>query len=311
LLFSTQFLLVAWMGAAAVIGDKLTIGQLLAFLAYRTSFNLSATQLVGQVRQWRLSRLHLDRLADITGEPAEEVGRLPAQPSVRTAPEVRVEGLSFAYSSGERPLFQDVNFVIPAGAMVSIVGPSGAGKTTLLRILLGLLPPTAGRILIDGVPLTSHNLASWRSRIGAVLQDDLLFAGTFADNIAAFDQRYAQEHVEAAARLAEIHDDIIQMPMGYQSLITDMGAALSGGQRQRMLLARALHRQPDLLVLDEGTANLDPELENRISDTVATLPITRIAIAHRPALIERSALVVEMAHGGCRMLVRGALMQAV
>ena len=311
LLLSLQLLAVVWMGAAAVIGDRLTIGQLLAFLAYRTSFNLSATQLVGQVRQWRLSRLHLDRLADITGEPPEEIGRLPAQPAACVAPEIRVEGLSFAYSPGERPLFHDINFTVPAGSLVSIVGPSGAGKTTLLRILLGLLPPSGGRILIDGVPLTSYTLASWRSRIGAVLQDDLLFAGTFADNIAAFDQRYDQEQVEAAARLAYIHDDIIQMPMGYQSLITDMGAALSGGQRQRMLLARALHRGPDLLVLDEGTANLDPELEDRVSDAIAAMPITRIAIAHRPALIDRSALVLEMAHGACRVMGRGTLMQVV
>lgn len=311
LLLSLQLLVVVWMGAAAVIGDRLTIGQLLAFLAYRTSFNLSATQLVGQVRQWRLSRLHLDRLADITGEQPEEIGRLPARPHACVAPEIRVESLSFTYSQSERPLFQDISFVVPAGSLVSIVGPSGAGKTTLLRILLGLLPPSSGRILIDGVPLTPHNLASWRSRIGAVLQDDLLFAGTFADNIAAFDQHYDQEQVEAAARLAHIHDDIIQMPMGYQSLITDMGAALSGGQRQRMLLARALHRGPDLLVLDEGTANLDPELEDRVSDRIAAMPITRIAIAHRPALIDRSALVVEMAHGACRMLGRGTLMQAV
>jgi ATP-binding cassette subfamily B protein RaxB len=311
LLLSIQLLVVVWMGAAAVIGDRLTIGQLLAFLAYRTSFNLSTTQLVGQVRQWRLSRLHLDRLADITGEPPEEVGRLPARPNAGMAPEIRVENLSFTYSPGERPIFHDINFTVPAGSLVSIVGPSGAGKTTLLRILLGLLPPSGGRILIDGVPLTPHTLAAWRSRIGAVLQDDLLFAGTFADNIAAFDQRYDQAQVEEAARLAYIHDDIIQMPMGYQSLITDMGAALSGGQRQRMLLARALHRGPDLLVLDEGTANLDPKLEERVSDAIATMPITRIAIAHRPALIERSALVVEMAHGACRVLGRGALMQAV
>ena len=313
LIFSVQFLAIVTLGAQAVIANHFTVGQLVAFVAYRTSFDASATQLVAQFRQWRMTNVHLDRLADITGEPREQVGLVAARRVHAHPPEIRVENLSFAYSPAETPIFRDVSFTIPAGGFVAIVGPSGAGKTTLARLLLGLLTPGAGRILIDGVPLGATNLAEWRSRVGAVLQDDLLFAGSFADNIASFDGGADQDAIERAARFARIHDEILAMPMGYQSLISDMGAALSGGQRQRMLLARAIHGQPDMLFLDEGTANLDPALETEIADAIAAIRVTRIAIAHRPSLIERADSVLEVHGGAVRLFDMAApgLMAAV
>ncbi|HEX7855736.1 MAG TPA: peptidase domain-containing ABC transporter [Sphingobium sp.] len=302
LIFSVQFLIIIYLGAQAVIANHFTIGQLMAFVAYRTSFDTSATHLVTQFRQWRMTSLHLDRLADITGEAREESGVVASRRTRTRPPEIRVENLSFAYSPAELPVLHDVSFTIPAGGFVAIVGPSGAGKTTLARLLLGLLTPSAGRILIDNVPLGPGNLAEWRLRVGAVLQDDLLFAGTFADNIASFDHSADQEDIEAAARFARIHDEILAMPMGYQSLVSDMGAALSGGQRQRMLLARAVQRSPDLLLLDEGTANLDMALETAIADSITRIPITRIAIAHRPSLIERADIVLDVRDGSVRLL---------
>ena len=181
---------------------------------------------------------------------------------------------------------------IPAEPFVAIVGPSGAGKTTLFRLMLGLLEPQLGRIIVDGVPLGNATMAGWRRRIGAVLQDDCLLTGTIADNIAFFDPAADRDRIVEAARLAEIDADIARMPMGYDSLIGDMGAALSSGQRQRIFLARALFRDPDVLFLDEGTANLDPASETRIADMIAGLPMTRIVIAHRPALVDRADLVV-------------------
>jgi ATP-binding cassette subfamily B protein RaxB len=296
LLFGFQFLLVVYLGAHAVLGQTMTIGLLLAFIAYRTSFMASAVGLVGQLQRWRLIGVHLDRLSDIVGEQREELRIMP-RGGILPAPSIRTDGLTFAYGPAEAPIFDKLEFEVPAGGFVAIVGPSGSGKTTLVRILLGLLQPTSGRVLVDGVPLGPATLSSWRNRIGAVMQDDHLLTGTLADNIAFFDPRIDQASVEEASKMARIHDDIMKMPMGYQSLIGDMGAALSSGQRQRIMLARALYRDPDILLLDEGTANLDEENERAIADMIAALPVTRIVVAHRPALVERADIVFTLDGG--------------
>jgi ATP-binding cassette subfamily B protein RaxB len=296
LLFALQVLLTTYFGALAVIDEKMTVGLLLAFLAYRSSFMGSAVSLVEQAQQWRLIGLHLERLSDIVGHPREEIRLLP-RPQAMDAPAIRIEGLSFSYSPTEAAILDNLSLDIPRGTFVAITGPSGIGKTTLMRLMLGLLLPTAGRIVVDGVPLGPASTGVWRARIGAVMQDDQLLTGTLADNISFFDQQLDQERVELAAKLARIHDDIMKMPMAYQSLVGDMGAALSGGQRQRIMLARALYRDPDALFLDEGTANLDEENEAAIGDMIVRLPITRIVIAHRPALVARADLVFRMEEG--------------
>jgi ATP-binding cassette subfamily B protein RaxB len=296
LLFAVQLLLTTYFGALAVIDQRLTIGLLLAFLAYRSSFMGSAVSLVEQAQQWRLIGLHLERLSDIVAHPREEIRVLP-RPQNMEAPAIRIDGLSFAYSPTEAAILDSLSVDIPRGAFVAITGPSGVGKTTLMRLMLGLLEPTAGRIVVDGVPLGPASTGIWRARIGAVMQDDQLLTGTLADNICFFDQTPDRERIELAARLARIHDDIVRMPMAYQSLVGDMGAALSGGQRQRIMLARALYRDPDALFLDEGTANLDEENEAAIGDMITRLPITRIVIAHRPALVARADLVFHMEGG--------------
>ncbi len=296
LLFGFQFLLIVYLGALAVLDQRLTIGLIFAFIAYRNSFTSSAVALVQQAQQWRLLGVHLDRLSDIVGQQREEL-----KPAKRTAllppPALRAEGLSFAYGANESPIFENLELEIPKGGFVAITGPSGSGKTTLIRVLLGLLSPTRGQVTIDGVPLGPATNGAWRGRIGAVLQDDHLLTGTLADNIGFFDPQLDQEKVELAAKAARIHGEIMRMPMAYQSLIGDMGAALSAGQRQRIMLARALYRDPDALFLDEGTANLDEENEAAIADLIASLPLTRIAIAHRPALIQRADIVLRLEEG--------------
>jgi ATP-binding cassette subfamily B protein RaxB len=222
-------------------------------------------------------------------------------------PAIRLDSLTFSYGPAEAPLIDKLSLDVPPGGFVAIVGPSGKGKTTLMRLMLGLLPPNSGRILVDGVPLGPATCGGWRARIGALLQDDILLTGTLADNIAFFDPKLDQERVELAATLARIHDDIMKMPMAYQSLIGDMGAALSGGQRQRIMLARALYRDPDALFLDEGTANLDEENERAIAEMIVRLPITRIVISHRPALIERADTVYRLEDGILARVERPAL----
>ena len=297
-LFGLSFLLTVYFGALAVMDQRMTVGLLLAFLAYRSNFSSSASSLVNQFQKWRLLGVHLDRLSDIVGEKKEDV-RLggPRQPLL-AGPAVRVEGLSFAYSPAEAPILDQVNFEIPSGSFVAIVGASGSGKTTLMRVMLGLLHPNAGKLHVDGVPLGPATMAAWRRRIAAVMQDDYLLSGTLADNISFFDPHPDQRLIESAARLAWVHNEIMNMPMGYHSLISDMGSALSSGQRQRILLARALYRDPDALFLDEGTANLDPATEAHIARMISSLQITRVVIAHRPALVELADIVLEVRDRG-------------
>ena len=296
LLFDFAFLICAYLGALQVIDGKMSIGVLLAFLAYRSSFVGSATSLVDQLLSWRLLSVHLERLSDIVGESKEELVAHVRQ-GVLPGPAIALDDVTFRYDEGGAPILNHVSLEIPAGSLVALVGPSGAGKTTMMRLLLGLQPPSAGQILVDGRPLNAAMMAGWRARIGAVLQDDCLLTGTLADNIAFFDAEADHGRIVEAARFAEIDGDIARMPMAYETLIGDMGSSLSSGQRQRIFLARALYRDPDVLFLDEGTANLDPATEQRIADMIAKLPMTRIVIAHRPALVERADYVITLEGG--------------
>jgi ATP-binding cassette subfamily B protein RaxB len=164
-------------------------------------------------------------------------------------------------------------------------------------LLLGFYPPSKGEILIDGEPLSRFGLKRYRTQIGAVLQEDVLYEGSLSENIAFFDAELDMERVQQVARLACIHDEILAMPMGYESLIGNMGSTLSGGQKQRVLLARALYQEPKILFLDEGTAHLDVRTEAAVNASIASLGITRVIIAHRPETIQMAERVVALVNG--------------
>jgi ATP-binding cassette subfamily B protein RaxB len=186
------------------------------------------------------------------------------------------------------------------GGAYALLGPSGCGKTTLLKILASLLQPTQGEILIDGEPLAHIGIARWRSMIGVVMQDDQLFAGSIADNISFFSDRPDMQRIEQCARLAAVHDDIRAMPMAYCTLIGDMGTVLSGGQKQRVLIARALYRQPSVLLMDEATSHLDLAAEKSVAAAIRGTRVTRVIVAHRPDTIRSTDRVITLDAAGSR-----------
>lgn len=287
-------ILVIWLGAQLILSHTFSIGMLFAFVAYKGVFSSRISSLVDKAIDVRMLRLQGERLADIVLSPKEDTdsngvtGLLPDT-------SLTVQNVSFRYSDLDPFILRWLNLQIPAGASVAITGSSGCGKTTLAKLLLGLLRPTEGQIRVGHVEFGQLGLANYRSNVGSVMQDDQLFAGSVAENIAFFADKPDQPKIEHAARLAHVHDDIQRMTMGYHTLIGDMGASLSGGQKQRVLIARALYRNPQILVLDEATSHLDVDLEKAVNDSMRSLRITRIVIAHRPQTIAACDLVIELA----------------
>lgn len=292
-----QFILVVYFGAKAVLaGDGFSIGMLMAFLAFRQIFTDRSNSLIDQVLQFKLLGLHLERLSDIFGVEKEAANE-QRSPRLAVKGAIEVENLSFRYGATEAKVLDEAYLSVAAGEYLAITGVSGGGKSTLLKLMLGLRQPENGEIRLDGTKADPALWRAWREDVGVVAQDDRLLSGSIADNIGFFDPEADMDRIEAAARAARIHDDIVAMPMQYLSLVGDMGSSLSGGQKQRVLLARALYRNPSILFLDEGTANLDRETEAEIADLIASLPITRIIVAHRPALLRRAHRVITVSQG--------------
>ncbi len=283
-------MIIIYLGARLILtGQGFSVGMLFAFLSFRQTFNERAVGLINQLIQFRLLGLHLDRLADIVTAVPEADAQTAQSVDVKGA--IKARDVSFRYGAADQFVLEDVNVAIAPGDFIAITGPSGGGKTTLLKMLVGLHPPTTGAVELDGNLADSELWRAWRAHVGIVAQDDRLLSGTIADNIAFFDPDLDMARVQAAAKAAQVHDEIMRAPMQYLGLVGDMGSTLSGGQRQRVLLARALYNAPRILFLDEGTANLDEATEEAIADLIDQMPITRIVVAHRPALRRRASRV--------------------
>lgn len=281
LVFGIERIAVICVGALLVLKNAFSVGMLIAYLAYKDQFAGRIAALIDKWIELRMLRLHGERLADIVLTPPEENLARGTQVLPHSGVQLDVRGLSFRYADGEPWILEDLSFTVRNGEAVAIAGASGCGKTTLVKLLLGLLRPTRGSISIGGLELAKFGMQNWRAMAAAVMQDDQLFAGSVAANIALGDEGYDFDRVEAAARLAAVHDEIAAMPMGYQSLIGDMGTTLSGGQKQRVILARALYRKPRILFLDEATSHLDVARERAVNEAVRKLDLTRVIVAHR------------------------------
>ena len=300
LVFGLENVIVIWLGAHAVLSGQFTVGMLMAFLAYKGALSGRVTSLVDRSIEFKMLRLHAERLADIVLTDYEEAAR--DAPSFNTARDclpatIDFHNVSFRYGEHEPLVLKGLHLSVAAGECVALTGPSGGGKSTLIDLLLGLLTPSEGEVLIGGVALQQLGLDTVRTMTGAILQDDSLVEGSVADNISFFEDNVDMSWVEHCARLAAIHDEITAMPMGYRTQVGFLGSTLSGGQKQRVLLARALYRKPQILVLDEATSHLDVPLELVVSAALRSLRITRLVVAHRPQTIESADRVVTLAAG--------------
>jgi ATP-binding cassette subfamily B protein RaxB len=293
LIFGLESVIVIWLAALLVMEGKFTVGMLYAFIGFKLIFLTRIINLIEKWNDFRMLDLHAERIADIAlTEPEAQKSVLPGEVGTG-ALTVEAKNLGFAYGP-EGFVFKGVNLLISPGETVAIVGPSGCGKTTLVKVLLGLLQPTEGEVRVNGRNLADWDPAQYRPRIGAVMQDDQLFAGTIEDNISFFDTEHDPARVRECAKAAMIDEEIMAMPMQYNTIVGSLGMALSGGQKQRVLMARALYRKPQVLFLDEAFDQMDVVLERRISSALAEQSISVVIISHRKETISASVQKLEM-----------------
>ncbi|GBR06100.1 peptidase domain-containing ABC transporter [Asaia siamensis] len=301
MIFGADRLIMMVLGALAVMKGAMTVGMLVAFLSYKDQFAGRIGSLISSAFQIRMLSVQTERLSDIVMteiEPCEAAPVLAAETPDAIRGALTCTGLSARYGAHDPWIFQNVSLDVPAGRIVAIVGPSGCGKTTFLKALMGLMEVSDGQIALDGHDIAALTLEGYRNRIAGVLQDDGLFSGSIAENISGFAEDPDESWVRQCAAHAAILQDIDRMPMGFDTLIGDMGAGLSGGQKQRLILARALYRKPDILFLDEATSHLDEMTEAQVAAALREMKITQIIVAHRPATIAHADRIYVFQPGG-------------
>lgn len=292
--YGLTYLLIVLIAAYNVIEGNITVGMLVAFLSYQIQFANSTQTLVDKLIEWKLLALHLSRIADISLEKKENYSSTPPTEFKIDSIRIEVSNLSYQYSSHDRMVLENVNFSINSGECVAIIGPSGCGKTTLMKLMMGLVPTTGGRILINNVNINDLGVTNFRNIYSGVLQDDRLLSGSVSENITFFSNKVEMDFVIECSKKAQIYDDIMNMPMKFDTIIGDTSSNLSGGQEQRILLARALYKSPKILFLDEASSALDIETEKKINIEIRKLGITTIMISHRFDTIKMADRIIDL-----------------
>lgn len=334
LLFGAENLVVVYIGASLVMEGTLSIGMLLAFMAYKARFVSALDGVVNKLIELSMLGVHFNRLSDILLTPSQQKplslktkddtfekqnvhfsnadvpnsstsnslapnvltpdgASTPSLLDAKTRPvALKATALSYRYSETNAWVFKNLMFSVHSGEIVAITGDSGCGKSTMLKCLMGLYPVSEGNI---------EHPSSTNPVIASVLQEDTCLSGTIAQNICCFEEAPDLKKMVHVAQLACIHEDIMQMPMQYHSLVGDMGSSLSGGQKQRLLLARALYQEPDILFLDEASSHLDMENEAQINHHLKSLNMTRIIVAHRPQSIAMADKVYRLENGNLHL----------
>ncbi len=286
---------ILWLGSSLVIDNQMTIGMFVAFGAFRGQFSERVASLTSFLLQLRMMSLHNERIADIAlYERDAQKPDIPYQ-AIMQPISLESRGLSYRYDSQSPPLFCDLNIHIAPGESVAITGPSGAGKTTLMKVLCGLFEPDAGMVIADGMDIQQLGLNNFHKMIACVMQDDKLFSGSIRENICGFAEDIDEEWMVKCTRASYIHDVIVKMPMGYETLVGELGEGLSGGQKQRLFIARALYRKPGILFMDEATSSLDKDSEYYVNEAIKQMNITRVIIAHRETTIATADRVISLA----------------
>ncbi|KRC85538.1 ABC transporter [Achromobacter sp. Root83] len=297
LIFGIESILIIWLGAKFVMDGLMSVGMLMAFNSYKSQFNSRVGALIDNYFELKMLSLQSERLADIVlAEPMQET---PIDSNLLPGadPSICLKKVEYRYAHGEATVLKGIDLTISAGESVALTGKTGSGKTTLINIILGVLTPTQGSVFLGATDVKHMGITSLRSITGTVTQDDVLFAGSISENISFFDPAIDIERVKKYASICGIHDEVVLMPMGYNTLVGDMGTSLSGGQKQRILLARALYMEPRILVLDEATCHLDVDKEAEIVRALNQLPLTKIYVAHRPELISSADRVLNIKNG--------------
>lgn len=281
------------LGAALVIDGSFTVGMLVAYLAYRDLFSTRASSLLDMLLSAHLLRVHVDRVSEVfLTDARSEGGDSLIQSDGGVGLSAR--GISYQYSGGESPVFENLDLEVKPGELVVILGPSGCGKSTLLKVLMGMLPASGGSVVLGGLPLEKISHSSLRGLVASVMQEDQLFAGTVAENIAIGEWHPDRERVLKAAELAAIRAEVQMMPMGFSTMVGDMGAAFSSGQKQRIILARAFYRTPKIIFLDEATSHLDEVSERQVLASLRQLGATIVCATHEQSIIDIADKVIQL-----------------